>query len=253
MGEEVEAFLRLQYAFAGSLRDPKGVSAPVVASPQRIQIYRQLILNNFESFLATGFPILKATLGEEAWPALIVDFLRLHKCQTPYLFELGEEFLTYLQEERGENQGDPPFLLELAHYEWVELALAIAQEEPPMEDCRLQEDPLSQAIYLSELAWPLVYRFPVHRIGPSFQPRFPPAEPVFLLGYRDREDEVRFLEISSEVHSLLDLLQRKGPMKAKVALAETATGADRIEQDALASKLSSLLADLARRAVIGAI
>ena len=97
--------------------------------------------------------------------------MRRHHSKTPYLFEISEEFLAYLQNERGTTETDPPFLLELAHYEWVEQALLISDAVLPAENPLLLDDPLSQTIYLSELAWPLAYRFPVHRIGPDYQPR----------------------------------------------------------------------------------
>jgi RNA polymerase sigma factor (sigma-70 family) len=46
----------------------------------------------------------------------------------------------------------------------------------------------------SPLAWPLAYRWPVHRLAPGFQPAEPPAVPTFLVVYRDDSDAVRFLE-----------------------------------------------------------
>ena len=52
--------------------------------------------------------------------------LRFHE---PQFFRIAEEFLKYLDDERGEVADDPVFLRELAHYEWVELALSISQEE----------------------------------------------------------------------------------------------------------------------------
>ena len=60
-----------------------------------MQVYQELIYNFV--VLATGFPVLKATVGDAMWRALIRDFLRCHQSKTPYLAELGEEFLTYLQ------------------------------------------------------------------------------------------------------------------------------------------------------------
>ena len=251
MVEEIPSFQRLQRAFAASVRDPENNSLPQGVPGQRMQIYRQLVYNNLDSFLGSGFPVLKTTLGEEMWAALILDFLRRHHSKTPYLFEISEEFLTYLQNERGQREDDPPFLLELAHYEWVELALAIAEAEPPAENPRLLEDPLSQTIYLSELAWPLAYRFPVHRIGPTLQPRSPPVEPTFLLVYRDRDDQVRFLEIGSGAYALLDVLRRQGPVDASAALTATAPTDKSVDPCALASSSRLLLADLAQRAVIG--
>ncbi len=253
MGNEMRPFQRLQHAFAASIRDPENNPQPKGLPAQRIQIYRQLVYSNLESFLARGFPVLKATLGSEAWPALIRDFLRDHHCKTPYLFEIGEEFLRYLQDERAENKNDPAFLLELAHYEWVELALEIAEAEPPAESDRLLNDPLSQTIHLSDLAWPLVYEFPVHQIGPRFQPQYPPAEPCFLLVYRDRDDQVKFLEIGSNVYWLLEALRTKGPMEAAAALPKTATSSKSAEQRASTSRNRRLLADLAQRAIIGAL
>ena len=102
MAEEIRSFQRLQHAFAASIRDPENEPGPQGVPAQRMQIYRQLVFNNLESFLATGFPVVKATLGDKAWPALIRDFLRRHRSKTPYLFEISEEFLAYLQNERGQ-------------------------------------------------------------------------------------------------------------------------------------------------------
>ncbi|MGO9236703.1 MAG: DUF2063 domain-containing protein [Methylocella sp.] len=253
MPEAIRPFQRLQYAFAASIRDPENQARPQGVPAQRMQIYQNLIYNNVESFLASGFPVLKATLGDATWQALIRDFLRRHQSKTPYLAELGEEFLTYLQDERGEVDTDPPFLLELAHYEWVELALLIADTAVPAESPTLLEDPLSQTIYLSELAWPLAYRFPVHRVGPEYRPHCAPAEPSFLLVYRGRDDRVRFLEISSSTYQLLDVLCHTGPADATTAVAEIAATIAAAERHAFASSCRLLLTDLAQRAVIGAV
>jgi len=251
MAEELLPFQRLQRAFAAAIRDPQNHAGPDAAPPQRLQIYRQLAYNNIESFLSTGFPVVKAILGDAAWPALIRDFLRRRQCKTPYLFELGEEFLSYLQDERGRNEEDPPFLLELAHYEWVELALLTAEASPPEENAALLEEPLSQTIYLSELAWPLAYRFPVHRIGPDYVPASPPAEPTFLLVYRDRGDEVNFLEIGAGAYQLLNELQQAGAMEAGAAFSATAS-ADELDRQALSRSHRELLIELAKLSVIGA-
>ena len=117
MPEATRPFQRLQYGFAASIRDPENQPRPQGVPAPRMQVYQELIYNNLESFLATGFPVLKATAGDAMWRALIRDFLRCHQSKTPYLAELGEEFLTYLQNERTQIESDPAFLLELAHYE----------------------------------------------------------------------------------------------------------------------------------------
>ncbi|HTO78375.1 MAG TPA: putative DNA-binding domain-containing protein [Methylocystis sp.] len=250
MADELRPFQRLRQAFAAAIRDPQGHAGPDAAPQERLQIYRQLAFNNVESFLATGFPVVKAVLGD-ARPALICDFLRRRRCQTPYLFELGEEFLAYLQDERGLNKDDPPFLIELAHYEWVELALLIDEASPPEENPELVEEPLAHTICLSELASPLAYRFPVHRVSPDFLPAAPPAEPTFLLVYRDRSDEVNFLEIGAGAYRLLDALQQAGPIEAGVILSKTASASD-LDRETLRRNHQELLSELAKLSVIGA-
>ena len=65
---------------------------------------------------------------------------------------------------------------------------------------------LSGIPVLSPLAWHLAYRYPVHRIGPDNLPAQPDAVPTCLVVYRDREDEVGFLEINSVTKRLLELI-----------------------------------------------
>ena len=55
--------------------------------------------------------------------------------------------------------------------------------------------------------WSLSYRFPVHQIGPAYQPEEPPEAPTFLLVYRDRREEVGFMETNAVTARLLQLAQ----------------------------------------------
>ena len=58
----------------------------------------------------------------------------------------------------------------------------------------------------SPLAWSLSYPFPVHLISPGFQPAEPSDLPIFLLVYRNLDDEVLFLELNPMSAMLIDLL-----------------------------------------------
>jgi len=61
-----------------------------------------------------------------------------------------------------------------------------------------------------------------------------------------------FLEISSSTYQSLDVLRHKGPIDATAAVAEIATTIAAAERHAFVSSCRHLLADLAQRAVIGA-
>lgn len=200
-----------QFALTRHLRDPQGQPAPAGIEERRLAIYRDLLFNNLESLLSGNFPVIRRLLGESDWKGLVREFFRDHRCQTPLFPELPREFLRFL-EARGSDEPplaekpllEKPFLLELAHYEWVELALQIAQAQPPPHDP--QGNLLDGAPVLSALAWPLAYRWPVHRIGPEYQPTVPPAEPTLLLLRREDDGSVRFSLLSPLAFRLLQRL-----------------------------------------------
>ncbi len=223
MPEVRPALAELQQAFAAYIRDPEHNPPPADLDGRRMKLYRELFFNTIQGFLAANFPVLRQITRDEAWHELARDFFARHKSQSPYFSDIAEEFLDYLQNERSPCPNDPPFLLELAHYEWVELALAIAEGEAPPQDAELQDDPLAHFITLSELAWPLAYRFPVHHLSPAFQPQEPGATPSHLVVYRDRDDEVRFLEINRVTYRLLQIIDENAPCRAEGVLRQIAT------------------------------
>lgn len=199
-------FQHTQQAFAAHLRDPDLHPAPGDIDARRMGIYRYLVYNNIESFLANGFPVLRSISDDQYWHAMARDFIRRHVCHSPYFLDIGKEFLAYLEHERASVAGDVPFLLELAHYEWVELALDVSTETLSPEQLTAV-DFLEDHFRVSPLAWSLSYHYPVHRICADFQPTEPPQELTFLVVYRNRHDQVRFLEINAVTARLLQLLE----------------------------------------------
>lgn len=185
------------------MRDPKHCPAPTGIEDRRMAIYRDLIFNNIEGFLSSGFPIVRELHSDEEWQTLVRDFIIQHQSHTPYFLQISQEFLTYLQNRPLPE--DKPFLVELAHYEWVELALDVSSETIPSENkpCDL----LEQTPRISPLAWNLSYQFPVHRISREFQPIETPDSPTFLVVYRNRKDEIGFMESNAATSRLLHLLE----------------------------------------------
>ena len=239
-----------QFAFAAYIRDPHRHPAPRDVDPRRMTMYRELFFNNIDSFLASGFPVLKKILKEAQWTAMVQDFFATHKSQTPYFAEIAEEFLSFLHNERAAQPDDPPFLLELAHYEWVELALSMAEGEAPARDPRFLDDPLSHPVILSELAWPLAYRFPVHRIAPDFQPNEPPGQPTYLTVFRDDEDDVRFMEINAVTYRLLQLIQENPNVATRELILQIAEELEHPNPAVVMEGGAATLSELAERGVI---
>src|SRR6187551_3447213 len=200
----MKSFQETQLAFAKHLRAPDLYPAPAEIEDLRMGIYRDLIYNNIENFIATVFPVIRSLLSDAHWHLLVRDFIHHHRCQTPYFLEISEEFLQYLMQERGLRDGDPAFLLELAHYEWLELVLDVSEATIPPASIYPTELLMSKP-QVSPLVVCLSYQYPVHKISPDCRPANP--EPTQLVVYRNRSDKVCFMAANSMTLRLLYLLQ----------------------------------------------
>lgn len=82
----------------------------------------------------------------------------------------------------------------------------VSSEMIPGEHCP-DLDVMAEPLSVSPLAWRLSYQYPVHRVGPEYQPEDPGEQPTFLVVYRDRGDEVHFLEVNALTIRLLQMLE----------------------------------------------
>lgn len=202
-----ESFQEKQYAFAAHLRDPDNVPAPAGIEDRRMAIYRELFFNNLFSLLGTMFPVLRKIHPDAEWRHLIREFMKVHRAETPYFLQLPSEFLKFLQDEYEARDSDHAFLAELAHYEYVELALSVSTDENDLSDVDPDGDLLTGVPVKSLLAWAFAYHFPVQRISPDLLPTVPAEQPVYLVVFRRSDDKVRFLELNAVSAALLDAVE----------------------------------------------
>jgi hypothetical protein len=247
---ERPAFQDTQYGFAAHLRDPEHNPAPANIEDRRMAIYRELFFNNVAGLLGRTFPVLHKILGPERWKVVMRDYFSRHRSHTPLFLEMPREFLQYLEDERGDVDGDPPFMRELAHYEWVELALSIDERDPDLDSVDREGDLLDGRPVLTPLYWSLSYRYPVHRLSPRFTPSEPGAEPTRLLVYRDLDDEVGFIEINVVTARLLELLADDGITSGRAALEAIAEELNHPQPETVVSGGLQILEDLRNRQVI---
>lgn len=201
-------FQKKQYAFAAHIRNPDQVPAPDDIEERRMEVYRQLFFNNLLSLLSSTFPVLTKLHSAEKWRGIIRDFMIKHEAHTPYFLEIPREFLDFLQNEYQPASDDFPFLIELAHYEWVELALSVSEAGNELEHVDPEGDFLEHVPVKSVLAWNLSYRYPVHQIDRKFQPAEPGVQPTYLAIYRRSDDELGFMALNPVTARLLQLIEQ---------------------------------------------
>ena len=245
-----ESLRQVQYAFTRHIRDPEHVPAPADIEDRRMAIYRDLLFNNVSSFLAGSFPVLRTLHADADWEALIRDYFGSHRARTPLFPKMPQEFLQYLEQERGERPADLPFLLELAHYEWVEMSLTFDPREPDAAGVDPDGDLLQGTPVMSPLAWPLSYRFPVHRIGPGYMPAAAPDQPTYLVVYRDRRDDVKFLELNAVSARLVELLSQPGTVTGRDLLLGIAAELRHPEPEVVVDGGHGILRDMRGRDIL---
>jgi len=246
---ELPDFQRRQLAFTAYIRDPEHAPIPDGIPARRMDIYTEIFFNNINEQLSGNFPILRQITDDAHWHAMIRDFMVVHRSTTPLFTEIGLEFLAYLQQERSPRPDDRPFMLELAHYEYVELAVAISTDE-----IGVQVDPngdlLHQHPVLAPTAWPLSYQWPVHQVGPDYLPDAPPEEATHLVVYRDRLDEVHFLEINAVTQRLLQLLKENPDQRGLDLLKTIAAELSHPDPQGVIDAGAGLLDELRQRNVV---
>lgn len=235
-----------QFALTRHLRDPQHAPAPADLPPQRLQIYRDLLFNNLQALLGSSFPVLLQVLDDAEWDALCRRYFIEHRCVSPLFTEVAAEFVDWLQLQDALPR---PFLAELAHYEWVELALQSRDAQPPAP-CAGDVDLWHAPLQRSALAWPLAYQWPVQQIGAAFQPVSAPSEPTFLLARREVEGRVVFSQLSPLAWHLLAQMDAPGPCSGAAHLEQLAT-THGLDPAAVEQPGRALLAQWVATSVIG--
>ena len=218
MSKAHQDFKEVQYQFTAHIRDPENNPAPAEIEDRRMEIYRGLFYRNVQGFLASGFPVTRKLYSEENWHKMVRDFFSNHKSHSPYFKDISKEFVTYLSDERQAQPDDPAFLLELTHYEWLEIMLSFVDVDIDWTHIKKDGILMKEIPVLSPLMQLNRYEYPVHKIRPDFQPDTPPEQASFLLVYRDQKDKVGFMEMNPMTARLVELIAENNKTGEEILL-----------------------------------
>lgn len=244
-------FTAKQYEFSAHIRHPELNPCPVDVEARRMKVYSDLFYNNVEGFIANAYPVLREIHDDASWHLMVRDYFHTHKAKTPLFPEMPREFLYYLEHERNNEANDFPFLLELAHYEWAEMALSLSEQEVTQQTVpENTEDLLEVKPVLSPLAWPLSYQWPVHQISPDYLPAICPDKMTYLLLYRDNDFEIHFMELNPVTARLLQLIAEGSLNSGLNILQQIATELNHTDPQSVVQGGISIMHDLIQRDVI---
>ena len=232
-----------QLAFTAHIRNPSANQKPAKVADARMAIYREIVFNNILGAVSACFPVCKSMLGARAWRKLVRAFFANHQATTPIFREIPQQFLQFL-----DTKVDCPLYFQsLAHYEWVELAVASLQTDPielsKKIDC-LNEKPMLAPAHML-----LSYDYAVQSISKRHLPKG--AEQTYLLVFRNIENKVKFIELNPITFQLLNLIQTN-ELTGKQALTKLAEEIAHPNVGAMITFGAEILTDLVnQQAIIG--
>ncbi len=233
------ALKAFQQSFGQYLRNPKELSLPDGIPARRSEIYEDLLFNNVRGFIDSCFPICKQLLGDIAWTKLARDFYSQWKSHSPYFSDISGEFVQFLESSNDISQR-PEWFNSLAHYEWIELAVEIAETD-------LHSLPTHDRLYLNPTLQNLCYKWPVQQI--SADNCDPEPEDTYLLVYRSAENNVEFCVINAVTSRLISLIEQNQAEKEKVLLL-LAEELQHPEPQQIIAFGSQLIGDLKKQGII---
>ncbi|ESS66716.1 hypothetical protein MGMO_177c00070 [Methyloglobulus morosus KoM1] len=207
-------FFGYQRKFVDYLRDPVETEALAAILPARISVYAKLMYNKIEGSLDACFPVCRELLESDRWQQLVKLFIKEHCCESPLYRDIPDEFINYLLNETP-DMALPAFFSELAHFEWMELVLETAQNNP-IAAKPAASDLLATIPVLNPVMHLLHYHYPVQTIMPSdenwtywkeWETVNYKEESAHLIGLRDEQYGVHFIETNPATLRLIELLQ----------------------------------------------
>jgi uncharacterized protein len=238
-------FQRYQAEFTAHIRDPNAHKKPARVVEERMAVYRQGVFNNVFESVSVCFPVCQAALGKRAWRNLVRAFFKSYGAKSPIFREIPRQFLDFLTV--APSLQTPVFLNQLAHYEWVELAVSALETET--KTLSKTADLLHEKPALTPAHMLLKYDFPVHKISARFKPTTP--ESAYLFVYRCADFQVKFIELNLMTYQLLQLISQNN-MTGAQALKQLAADIKHPDTDAVIKFGAEILQDLAKQeAIIG--
>jgi hypothetical protein len=235
-------FQQYQHDFTAHIRDPKNNPKPANVDEERMAVYRDGVYNNIFESASICFPVCQETVGEKDWDDIVRRFVATHHARSPIFRDIPQELVKFLETDKE----TPDHIKQLAHYEWVELAVSAQKTETPA--LSQTTDLLNETPVLAPAHMLLQYDYPVQKISAQYKPE--ETEGTHLLVFSNADFEVNFIELNPMTFVLLNLV--KECLSGKQALTSLAEQIQHPEPEMIIEFGVGVLQDLAKQeAIIG--
>lgn len=211
---------------------------------ERLLIYRKMVHGRLRDLFAEFLPKSAARLGRARLQAETARFIAEVAPRTPYFRAITGEFVAWAGQRWPADPGLPPYLADLAAYEWANAEVG----DLPAGGEAASGNPLAldRPVQLDGTTTLRRYAWAVHRASEAGDLD---AEPTALLLYRDRAElRVRVLELTPRAAAVCAHLLVGATLQA--ALTGACAELDQPMDDEFLAAMATFFADLADRGVL---
>jgi hypothetical protein len=236
-------FRQFQFALARHLRDPLSVPVPAGVNAADAAALTQEMVKHLRDLLDAAFPVTHALLGDEIWEYAVRLFIKDAPHHTPWASTVQRAFVDHVCHS-PDMQNMPAWLQDLAHFEWLQSAVATAPVKWPSVNA--DGDVMQNPVVLNPTHVEAAYEWPAHNISTDNKPDDMQTTHVSIL--RDANDDVQVMESSVFRGQLLDLL-RDG-QTGEEAFKVLASWLSHPEPEAFVCEGAQVMAQLRREGVV---
>lgn len=224
---------RIQQSFAASLMrgDDAAITPHLVENgvnaPDRLDIYRNNVRENFRAALAAGFPVLQRLVGDAYFAQMANAYRQKYPSMFGNLNFIGARLSTFLEREMVGTEFE--YFGDVAQLEWLCQESASAADAVPFSIAKLAcidaADYLRLHLQLHPGVRLLNSRYPLLQIWYQNQPENDAAGSIDLSSGGDRllihctEDSTELRRLSAGEYAFLEALQSDRPLQSASALA----------------------------------
>jgi len=185
----------------------------------RLKLYEELLFAGIESTLSSLYPFCRRFFNSRDWHQLVEQYRRQYPSASYQLYKSAEAFPQFLSEQEA-LMTEIPFLIDLSHYEWLEVVLLNAKDMalPNNLDtaCPSQLTTLSAMrpywnpiSHLYHCRYPIPSILDLMRRQEDLSPPYPfKKQSIDILLYRDMDTlSVRFFQLNELTSQLWQLCQ----------------------------------------------
>jgi uncharacterized protein len=153
------------------------------------------------------------------------------------------EFVQFIASARPD--GLPEFAAELVHWEFLETVVRLHEADVAATSVDDSASLIDDIPIINPTLQISAYRWPVHQIGPDFQPEQPLAQPLVLAACRRRNHRVAFMRFNPVTARLIELLGEQSDQTGKAVLGVIAEELNSTDIAAVMRSGEQMLAKLA--------